>query len=410
MAKNKSSNKAQSNLDKMKSEINRKKLKAEEIHQSGLLTTEIVELSEAHLPLQAEAQVSAVYESEKEDQEVCTADKDESQNVPPENSSNVDPGELGQDNRQYSSKELKTNLVVFRLGDEEFAIELCNVREINRVSEMIKVPNAPSYIVGLCSLRGELLPIIDSHKRFNVHKGDYNENSRIIVMEISGRRVGIITDKVSEVLSVDKSFINEPPRNIKNIIDGCINGIISTDSGKRLIMNVDVQSLVSFNEIDSISEKAGIRKDIALEADQKEEEEQLIIFSVDKEDYAFDISKVKEIIRLPESMKVPNTVDYIEGVLSLRNNLITVVNLRKLLNVESRENNEHTRVIVIDTGNLTYGVIVDRVIEVARVSRKVFSKPSQIIGDMDVNLIKEFANLGNNRKTIMVLDLSVVLK
>ncbi|NSW89567.1 MAG: chemotaxis protein CheW [Firmicutes bacterium] len=360
------SKKSQNNFEKIKREMNRKKQKADGLKNDFDLKAELEERN----------MVEGVPKDEERD----------------------------------SAKDKKIEMVVFRVGEEEFAFILSNVKEIIRVPAMMKVPNTPPYIAGLCSLRGELLPVIDSHKLFGIPDKEYNESSRIIVTDMNGKKVGMISDKVSEVLSTEEIYIKETPESIREINGGVISGILVLDNGKRIIMILDAEKIVKAGELDSHANyQNGLLKMELEGSNTKIEEEQIIIFAVGNEEYAVNINDVKEIIRLPSIMKVPNTANYIEGVLSIRNHLLAAINLGKLLNVNCKEPDEYSRVIIIDTGSFTYGVIVDRVLEVAHIKKDSFKKHFQIAISKGTEFIKGFVNLNNGRRLVMVLETNKIV-
>ena len=104
------------------------------------------------------------------------------------------------------AKELM-QLVSFKLGSEEFGIDILKVQEINRIVEITHVPKSPDFVEGIINLRGKVIPIIDLRKKFGLEQKEYTKNTRIIVIELEGGRItGFIVDSVSEVLRIPKPF------------------------------------------------------------------------------------------------------------------------------------------------------------------------------------------------------------
>jgi purine-binding chemotaxis protein CheW len=308
-------------------------------------------------------------------------------------------------NEDLTAEKMEVKMVIFRIAKEEFAFEISNVKEIIRLPLLTKVPNAPDFITGICNLRGELLPVIDSRKLFSMAAEEYNEGSRIVVTDIQGKKVGLIVDRVSEVISVEQSIINEPPVSIKGIDGGVISSILLLDEGKRVIMVLDAPKLVNIENFEEYSNHQNIRNITKQVSDKlSSEEEQAIIFNIGKEEYAFKVNDVKEIIRVPDIMKVPNTPDYVEGVLSLRNQLLTVINLGRLLNVDFRKLDEQCRIIIIDNGNILFGVIVDRVSQVIKIHKDSFRMTNQSTVVSQMDYIKGFLELNNGTRLVMLLN------
>jgi len=101
-------------------------------------------------------------------------------------------------------------LVTFNLGNEEYAVDILKVQEINRMVEITSIPNARSYVEGVINLRGKVIPIINLRKRFGLDSKELNSHSRIIVVDI-GTSIGLIVDSVSEVLRLSSDTVEPPP-------------------------------------------------------------------------------------------------------------------------------------------------------------------------------------------------------
>src|SRR5579872_5310135 len=93
-------------------------------------------------------------------------------------------------------------IVSFRLGNEEYGVDISQVQEIIRMVEITHVPRAPRFMEGVINLRGQLIPIIDLRTRFGMPRIEATKDTRIIVTEIGSKRVGIVVDSVSEVINI----------------------------------------------------------------------------------------------------------------------------------------------------------------------------------------------------------------
>jgi len=101
-------------------------------------------------------------------------------------------------------------IVTFKLGNEEYAVDILEVQEINRMVEITSIPNAPSYVEGVINLRGKVIPVINLRKKFGLDSKEMDSQSRIMVVDI-GSTVGLIVDSVSEVLRLSSDTIEPPP-------------------------------------------------------------------------------------------------------------------------------------------------------------------------------------------------------
>ena len=101
--------------------------------------------------------------------------------------------------------------VTCRIAHEEFALDVLSVQEINRMVEVTRVPKAPYFVEGVINLRGRIIPVLDLRRRFGLPASDRTDDSRIMVVLVRQRMVGLIVDEVVEVLRVSKAAIEPPP-------------------------------------------------------------------------------------------------------------------------------------------------------------------------------------------------------
>ncbi len=134
-------------------------------------------------------------------------------------------------------------LVVFRLANDVYGLEIQAVREIIRMQEITRVPNAPEFIEGVINLRGRICPVMDLRKRFAVGASDVTAESRIVVVEIAGEDVGMIVDAVTEVLRIPGDRIKPPSSVVTTTETRVVEGIVNLDD--RLIILVDLDTLLS---------------------------------------------------------------------------------------------------------------------------------------------------------------------
>ena len=136
---------------------------------------------------------------------------------------------------------------------------------------------------------------------------------------------------------------------------------------------------------------------------------QIVIFTLNQQQYGVDIAKVFEIIRLTDITKIPNTPYFVEGVINLRGKIIPVIDLRKRLGMPETERDKATRIIVVDVEGITVGMIVDSVMEVFRLNDvEIEATPSMLNNDIDASFIQGIAI--KEERMIILLDLNRVLK
>lgn len=141
------------------------------------------------------------------------------------------------------AEESTIQVVAFQLGEEEYAVDILHVQEINRLLNITRVPRAGLNIEGVVNLRGHIIPVINLHKKFGLEsKGDKNDK-RIIVFQLEDGKASIIVDRVSEVLHLETSNIEEADKIYTTIEGEYIKGVGKV--GDRLLILLDLQKLLS---------------------------------------------------------------------------------------------------------------------------------------------------------------------
>lgn len=158
------------------------------------------------------------------------------------------------DGSPLESKELQ--LVIFKIAEEEFGIEINQVKEIVRFIPITPVPRAPSFIKGVVNLRGQILVVIDLAKKLNLKALAYSEKTRIMVLEIEENTVGMTVDEVIEVVKIDKENIEGKPELIAGQIQyEYLKGVAKL--GERLIILIDIGKIFSSEEVEDIRKTKG---------------------------------------------------------------------------------------------------------------------------------------------------------
>ncbi|MHC4250281.1 MAG: chemotaxis protein CheW [Planctomycetota bacterium] len=142
--------------------------------------------------------------------------------------------------------EHEVQVVTFTLGREEYAIDILQVQEIVMMTEITRMPRAPKFIEGIVNLRGQMIPIIDMRKRFDLAEAEHDSETRIIIVEIAGELVGMVVDGVREVIRLPDSAISPPPPMIQGISAEYLNGI--GQIGERLLIMLDLGKILSADE------------------------------------------------------------------------------------------------------------------------------------------------------------------
>lgn len=133
--------------------------------------------------------------------------------------------------------------LTFRLGAEEYGIDILRVQEIRSYEEPTRIANSPSFIKGVVNLRGVIVPVVDLRIKLGCETVEYNGFTVVIVLNVKGRVVGAVVDSVSDVLELPRDQIKPSPDMSSNMDGSFITGIASV--GERMLILMDIEALMS---------------------------------------------------------------------------------------------------------------------------------------------------------------------
>jgi len=132
--------------------------------------------------------------------------------------------------------------VTFFLEDEEYALPISQVQEIKRVGDITRVPNAPEHVRGVMNLRGRIVPVIELKKRLSLGEAMIDNESRIVVVEQGRKVLGLMVDRVAQVLNMAAGQIEDTPEEVVQIQENYIKGVGKMD--ERMIILLDLEQIV----------------------------------------------------------------------------------------------------------------------------------------------------------------------
>ncbi|MBY0416298.1 MAG: chemotaxis protein CheW [Bdellovibrionales bacterium] len=250
----------------------------------------------------------------------------------------------------------------FHLDTTEIAITVSNVQEVvNLPSRIIPMPLSPDFLVGVFNLRGMIIPIINLKNLFKYADDKVRDTQKVAIVEISGAKVGLIFDSTSEILRVSHDIVS----NFNYVSESShkiISGAIKLNDGERILQILDAPSLITIENVPQILEQQNIKR-IHTSKNKLDQRHKCISFTVNSMKMAFEISKIFEIIRVPEIKQSSIQSPIFEGIITLRGLVVPVVSFSKLLkapeNIKSDMGDK--RIIILRMEDELMGMMVDSV-------------------------------------------------
>jgi purine-binding chemotaxis protein CheW len=163
----------------------------------------------------------------------------------------TDARQIAQHEAARSASVMGGEFLTFRLGAEEYGIDILKVQEIRSYEAPTRIANAPPFIKGVVNLRGVIVPIVDLRLKLGCESAEYNSFTVVIVLNVKGRVVGTVVDSVSDVLALDKDTIKPAPEMSSAIDTSFITGIGSV--AERMLILMDIEGLMASEEMGLIN-------------------------------------------------------------------------------------------------------------------------------------------------------------
>ncbi len=151
------------------------------------------------------------------------------------------PSQIAEANRQANE------FLTFRLGQEEYGVEILKVQEIRSYEAPTTIANAPPFLKGVVNLRGVIVPIVDMRIKFGLSNPDYNQFTVVIILNVAHRVVGMVVDSVSDVLQLSGEQIREAPQFGASLDAEYITGLGTVD--ERMLILIDIEKLMTSSDM-----------------------------------------------------------------------------------------------------------------------------------------------------------------
>ena len=281
----------------------------------------------------------------------------------------------------YLEQKKNTHLY-FQIGKNQYAINTANVLEIMKLPALDYTQKLPNNIVGLLKYNNFVINVVDIRFYLNIEVQPYNSHNELLIIKTDEVIFGIITDKIIGILPFDTALVDQIPFvDSKMVIESLykynnetifiVNVYALETLLKRhdaILPEVDIPTLFPQDEYSknlmakrtkSIAEKSALR----LASGELHAKNKYISFNLNNDYYCIALDYVKEVLKDTSITPVPGTPDFIEGIMNLRGDYITVINLKKFLSLSETGPTERNPVIIIKCNELKLALLIDKINE-----------------------------------------------
>ncbi|OGI23122.1 MAG: hypothetical protein A2287_02450 [Candidatus Melainabacteria bacterium RIFOXYA12_FULL_32_12] len=288
-----------------------------------------------------------------------------------------------------SSKKSSELYMTFALSEKVYAIPAEKIIEIVQLPALNILEKVPEYIVGVMNLRGKIISVIDLRKFLGIPQADYTPEHQVLIINTNEKIIGIIVDSVNDVIQYDKEFLEPLPYHSS---EKFISGIYKSSDYLVAFLDLDiVVNNIEAIKVDNLDFKAptyvsadlfskdklsqekfkkraiNLQKELKIETDKDfSQENRFVSFSLNNEKYCISLKYVREFrkFKLVSLIPVPCVPEFIKGIINLRGEFITVVDIRSFLQISDSKITDKTKIIVIKSSDLQLGLVVDDVFDI----------------------------------------------
>jgi purine-binding chemotaxis protein CheW len=300
-------------------------------------------------------------------------------------------------------------LLSFDLGRQEYALPLERVLEvISLPDDVSEIPRSETAVLGVVTLRDRLLPLVSLRALLGMPVDvQRDQRGKVVVLSLGSGAVGVVADRPREILRVDANQIDPAPALLtRGEGDAEITSICRLDHGRRLVALLSPDRLFRSDLVRRIL--ADQDEETAAPEAQRDDrvmtDEQFIIFRLGDQEFGIPVGAVEEIARPPEQItRLPKAPAFIDGLINLRGAVVPIVDLRRRLQLTSKEPGGSPRILVLVIGGRKTGFLVDGVSEVMKVPAAAISSAPELSSEQ-MRLIGRVANLEGQGRMILLVE------
>ncbi|MCG8333110.1 MAG: chemotaxis protein CheW [Proteobacteria bacterium] len=319
--------------------------------------------------------------------------------------------ETGSKSRDSWVKEIP--LVSFKIGEEHYTLESKYVEEIIFIPELTEVPDMEDLVDGIFYLRNSVVPVVRLGERLGSGKMTVTPDSQVIIIkrDLYGIKLGLIVDDISEIFFVLEDEIVGSPININKAQSEQLKGVFKfrRNDESLIIMLLELEKLFTEIELNQLRELEYSTELEETEQIERESTVGILEFIVADERYAIKVADTNEVIKVIKTVPVPKAPPYIKGIINLRGDVISIVEVGLLVDRKRRKLTKDARILIVKAGKESAGLLVSKVLGIRKVLLSSFEQPSDLIKQKGNIFIEGIGKIDESDDIVVLMDIETTL-
>ncbi|WP_336489617.1 chemotaxis protein CheW [Methylobacterium nigriterrae] len=255
-------------------------------------------------------------------------------------------------------------LVSFTAGGRSYALPLERVSEVLALPpDIVPVPRADAAALGVIPLRGGVLPLLSLAALLGLDVGASDGDGRVVVARLGGAETGLFVDALGPILRLPAEAVDPVPAALRRGGATAVDAICRAEADGTLVSVLSADRLLEGTTVNATHERTA---EVA-RSDTGAATEQFVVFDLAGESYGLSVASVREVLRVPEAMaRLPRSPDFVAGVIGVRGTVLAVIDQRRRFALPPGEADARRRIVVLDLGGATAGLLVDGVSRLVR--------------------------------------------
>ncbi|MBF0288074.1 MAG: chemotaxis protein CheW [SAR324 cluster bacterium] len=305
-------------------------------------------------------------------------------------------------------------LIGFKLGFQNYALDIKYIEEIIELPKITPVPEMSHLIEGIFHQRNQALPILYLGNQFRLPPSEITEETTVLIINDSGLVMGYIVDQITEVFRAYDNEIIPPPPNVSGRSAEQLEGILKVKQNDttEVVMALNVEKILSDEEHEyliQLNEGLNDGQDDPADHQSSSEVISILKFHVGEEIFAIRVPDIDEITIMQKMVPVPKAPPFVNGVINLRGDVITIIDLAKVFGNTAQSAAETTRIVIVSMEEQKAGFQVDRVIGIEHVPLSLFEKPSGLIRGQYNLFVEGIGRTPDKDEVIILMDIGEIL-